>query len=100
MSELNDLQQRNNRILRKLVMGSGLMFGFAFAMVPLYDVLCDITGLNGKTSNTAATGEVQMDEERLVTVQFVTTASQGMPQALCRPFHASQRTRGSGFHPP
>jgi len=24
------------------------MFGFGFAMVPLYDVFCDITGLNGK----------------------------------------------------
>lgn len=79
MSELNDLQQRNRRTVRNLVMGSVLMFGFAFAMVPLYEVLCDITGLNGKTSNTAASGEVQMDEERLVTVQFVTTASQGMP---------------------
>jgi cytochrome c oxidase assembly protein subunit 11 len=79
MSELNDLQQRNRRTVRKLVIGSVLMFGFAFAMVPLYDVLCDITGLNGKTSNTAASGEVQMDEERLVTVQFVTIASQGMP---------------------
>ncbi|MEX1237359.1 MAG: cytochrome c oxidase assembly protein, partial [Pseudomonadales bacterium] len=26
------------------------MFGFGFAMVPLYDVICDITGLNGKTA--------------------------------------------------
>ena len=26
-----------------------LMFGFGYAMVPLYDVFCQITGLNGKT---------------------------------------------------
>jgi cytochrome c oxidase assembly protein subunit 11 len=26
-----------------------LMFGFGYAMVPLYDVFCKITGLNGKT---------------------------------------------------
>ena len=25
------------------------MFGFAFALVPLYDLLCEITGLGGKT---------------------------------------------------
>jgi cytochrome c oxidase assembly protein subunit 11 len=25
------------------------MFGFGYALVPLYDVFCDITGLNGKT---------------------------------------------------
>jgi cytochrome c oxidase assembly protein subunit 11 len=30
------------------------MFGFGFALVPLYDVFCDITGLNGKTNETAA----------------------------------------------
>ena len=26
-----------------------LMFGFGYAMVPLYDAFCQITGLNGKT---------------------------------------------------
>ena len=25
------------------------MFGFAFALVPLYDVICEVTGLNDKT---------------------------------------------------
>jgi len=25
------------------------MFAFGFAMVPLYDVFCEITGINGKT---------------------------------------------------
>ena len=33
------------------------MFGFGFALVPLYDVFCDITGLNGKTG-----GQVQILE--------------------------------------
>ncbi len=27
-----------------------LMFGFGFALVPLYDVFCEVTGLNGKTA--------------------------------------------------
>ena len=31
-----------------------LMFGFGFALVPLYDVFCDITGLNGKTGRVEA----------------------------------------------
>lgn len=26
-----------------------LMLGFSYALVPLYDMICDITGLNGKT---------------------------------------------------
>ncbi len=78
MSE-QGLEQRNQRTVRKLVLGAVAMFGFAFAMVPIYDVLCDITGLNGKTNSTAADGAVEVDEDRLVTVQFVTVASEGMP---------------------
>ena len=31
-----------------------LMFGFGFALVPLYDVFCDITGINGKTGRVEA----------------------------------------------
>jgi len=34
----------------KLFFFAILMFGFGYAMVPLYDVFCDITGINGKTS--------------------------------------------------
>ena len=36
------------------------MFGFAFALVPLYNVFCEITGLNGRTSAQAALiGEIE-----------------------------------------
>ena len=45
------LDLKNKRLVRKLlwlVVGSLL---FAFALVPLYDVLCSMTGLNGKTQN-------------------------------------------------
>ncbi len=49
-------------------------FAFGFALVPLYDVLCDITGIgNQKTllqaAQAADAGAVQT--ERLVTVEFV-----------------------------
>lgn len=29
------------------------MFAFAFALVPLYDVFCQVTGLNGKVNTSA-----------------------------------------------
>ena len=32
----------------RLAAAAVLMFGFGFALVPLYEVFCDITGLNGK----------------------------------------------------
>jgi cytochrome c oxidase assembly protein subunit 11 len=65
----------------KLVTVAVGMFAFVFVvMVPLYDVLCDALGINGKTSGQAYTSvQATVDESRLVTVQFVATNNQGMP---------------------
>ncbi len=66
----------------KLVVVAVLMFAFVFVvMVPLYNVLCDALGINGKTNGEAYTS-VQaggVDESRLVTIQFVATRNEGMP---------------------
>jgi len=59
------------------------MFAFAFALVPLYDVFCQVTGLNGKVSNSAqALVHDGVDQSRLVTVQFVTRRGAGLPWQL------------------
>ncbi len=65
----------------KLVGVAVLMFAFVFVvMVPLYDVLCDALGINGKTSGQAYTAvQAGVDESRTVTIQFVATNNQGMP---------------------
>jgi cytochrome c oxidase assembly protein subunit 11 len=71
---------KNNKVIKKLVLLVFGMFGFGFALVPLYDVFCDITGLNGKTSTTAAVYNVeQIDTKRVVTVQFISRTAQGIP---------------------
>ncbi|RDH42071.1 cytochrome c oxidase assembly protein [Zooshikella ganghwensis] len=65
----------------KLVLLTLTMFGFGFAMVPLYDVFCEVTGINGKTSNTPyqyQTEKVSIDESRIVTIQFVTNNNDKM----------------------
>lgn len=55
------------------------MFGFGFALVPLYQVFCEITGLNGKTASSASTKAADyIDRSRLVTVEFITYLSPGM----------------------
>ena len=63
-----------NKTVLKAVLVSVLMFGFAFALIPLYNVFCEITGLNGKTSGQVYADEVLkkqvVDENRVVTVQF------------------------------
>ncbi|MCB1756854.1 MAG: cytochrome c oxidase assembly protein [Gammaproteobacteria bacterium] len=49
------------------------MFGFGYLMVPMYDIICDVTGINGKTGRIelqAAEREIT-DEVREVTVEFV-----------------------------
>ena len=80
--ELTPKQQidlKNKRLVKKLlwmVLGSLL---FAFALVPLYDVLCTLTGLNGKTSNTAAVlSKAKVDNTRWVNVQFITSVMPGL----------------------
>ena len=66
-------------LVRKLLFTVVGMFGFGFAMVPLYDVICDITGLNGKTGDQiVAVQEPTSVGERLITVQFLAQNSAGM----------------------
>jgi len=73
------LNIKNSRLVKKLLwmlLGSLL---FAFALVPLYDVLCSLTGLNGKTNNTTAVLEkAKVDNSRWVTVQFTTNVMTGL----------------------
>ena len=56
-----------------------LMFAFAFAMVPLYDVFCDVTGLNGKPSLEKASASESINTQRQVDVSFTTHAQSGAP---------------------
>lgn len=52
---------------------------FAFALVPIYDVLCTMTGLNGKTKSTASEVEnTKVDNTRWVTVQFTSSVMSGL----------------------
>lgn len=70
----------NSRVVKRLLLAVVCMFGFGFALVPLYDVFCDITGFNGRTKNEAAAqSTVAVDTSRLITVQFLTRNNRGMP---------------------
>lgn len=65
-----------------LVMVVAAMFAFGFALVPLYDVFCDITGLNGKTSGEKYIVDEQQQAvnlNRVVTVQFLANNNDGLP---------------------
>lgn len=50
MSDVRDERTaQHGRVAGKMVLLAFGMFGFGYLMVPLYDIICDITGLNGKT---------------------------------------------------
>lgn len=68
------VQSDNRSILRKLVVISVLMFGFGWALVPLYRKICEITGINVVTLRDAdvdrAARNTQVDRSRTVIVEF------------------------------
>ncbi|MCL4170232.1 UNVERIFIED_CONTAM: hypothetical protein GTU68_005178, partial [Idotea baltica] len=56
-------------------------FSFGFALVPLYDVFCEITGLNGKTAGQYEGGLVGEGNEktREITMQFIVNKNANLP---------------------
>lgn len=72
--------RKDRRVIWPVVLFVILMFGFGFALVPLYDVFCELTGLNGKikAEAVAETG-FKPDLTRTVSVEFLTTVNGAMP---------------------
>ncbi|MFW5443011.1 MAG: cytochrome c oxidase assembly protein [Methylococcaceae bacterium] len=92
MSE--NLEQQNTRLVRKLVFIVIGMFGFGYALVPIYDVFCDITGLNGKTDTEAVAGEkYEIDLTREITIEFITSLNKSAPMVF------STETKKMKIHP-
>ena len=71
----------NRRMLGKLVVVAGVMFGFGYALVPMYRAICEALGINvlslseqrvatGTWSGRKAASNTQVDTSRFVTVEF------------------------------
>ncbi|MCW8901401.1 MAG: cytochrome c oxidase assembly protein [Gammaproteobacteria bacterium] len=92
----NERQKANIRTTRKTLLVVIGMFAFGYALVPLYSVICDVFGLNGrfielqKTEQTeyVANVEKRIDTTRKVRVEFLTTLN----QKLNWEFRARQNT--------
>ena len=78
MSENRNKQAKHLILLSSLALG---MLGFSFALVPLYEIFCEVTGITGKTSNIAVVepAAVMQESEREVTIQFLAQVARGMP---------------------
>ena len=66
-----DRAAANRRLARRLGLLALAAFGFGFALVPLYDVVCRITGFNGRTDGRVADARAAVDTGRWVTVEFM-----------------------------
>ena len=76
----NELRRINNRLAFKLAMLAVTATFLGIALVPFYDWICEVTGLNGKTGSAVASVEVptQVDTERWVTVEFMGNVMPGL----------------------
>ncbi|MEJ2383464.1 MAG: cytochrome c oxidase assembly protein [Xanthomonadales bacterium] len=79
MNRPNDKRPANGRLAGKLALIAVGMFGFGFALWPLYNVFCDITGLGGRgvKIEQSATGGAQSD--RQVRIRFDATVNSNLP---------------------
>lgn len=78
-----DQQQQQAGVKRTIRQTGLIVFGmalFAWALIPLYDLFCEITGLNGKTGGPYVyePATLEPDRSRLVKVNFITNTNQGM----------------------
>lgn len=70
---------RDKRLSLKLCGLSLAMFVFGFALVPIYSVFCDLTGLGGRTNAIAATVVEMPAVDRSVRLEFVASVDRRAP---------------------
>jgi len=73
------MHSANRQIMLKLLIAAVMMFGFGYALVPMYQALCKVTGINVVTSKNDygvrafspnRVGNTQIDYSRKVTIEF------------------------------
>src|SRR5690606_28334109 len=66
----------NSRSMWRLLVTVVAMFGFGFLLIPLYDVFCEVTGINVLTKKDDAAARfarnTQVDTSRSITIEFDT----------------------------
>lgn len=63
----------NKQMLGKLLVIAVMMFGFGYALIPVYRLICEVTGVNLLTPKDATVEPVantQVDKSRTITIEF------------------------------
>jgi cytochrome c oxidase assembly protein subunit 11 len=69
----------HSRLVRRLVLFAVGMFGFGFAMWPIYNVFCDLTGLGGRGVKVVETVGQMQTSDRQVKLRFDASVNSGLP---------------------
>ena len=74
-------KKANTKTLRTTLLVVLLMFGFGYALVPIYNLVCDQFGFNGKTkrSTTKQAKKLTVDKSRTITVVFDSNTNSALP---------------------
>ena len=72
-------QRSHSKLVRKLVLLAVGMFGFGFAMWPLYGVFCDLTGFGGRGVQVVENAGLLEKSDRNVKIRFDATVNSGLP---------------------
>ncbi|MDJ0748114.1 MAG: cytochrome c oxidase assembly protein [Woeseiaceae bacterium] len=77
------MSESQNKSHRSLVFGLLTIvagsFAFGYALVPLYEVFCEITGFGGRTNTEAVVVQEAPDLTREIRVEFMTTVNSYAP---------------------
>ena len=74
-----DLKQKNRKTTRRLVLVAVGMFGFGFALWPLYTVLCEVTGLGGRAIQVSENNSGAVASDRVVNIRFDASVNSSLP---------------------
>ena len=70
--------QANLLTMRKLIIVAVAMFGFGYALVPFYNKICEVTGINSLFKPEDVTN-TQIDAARVVTIEFDSNLRSNLP---------------------
>ncbi|MBM0104163.1 cytochrome c oxidase assembly protein [Steroidobacter sp. S1-65] len=76
---MSDLEQKkaNRSLTRQLWIFAAGSFAFGFALVPLYDVICDVTGYGDRTKLVEASSfTAEEDKNRTITIELLSDSPQ------------------------
>lgn len=74
-----DLQQKNRRTTRRLILVAVGMFGFGFALWPLYNLMCQVTGLGGRAIQISENNDQAVASNRVVNIRFDASVNSSLP---------------------